>query len=114
MVIDRNLLEIYPFKGEFFVMEIDKSLPLTQRVETKKVILETECDIQEAQKSDTSGNISASFNVFFPFDKKKGIEIKRGMNFQGDLYGMRVNGKVIGVFPTKLGGCLCYVKDNDV
>lgn len=114
MVVDRNQLKEYPFRGEFYVMEIDKSLPLTQRVETKKVILETGCDIQEAQKSDTGGNILSTFNVFFPFDKKKGIEVKRGMNFQGDLYGMRVNGKVVGVSPSQMGGCLCYIKDLDV
>ena len=34
--------------------------------------------------------------------------------FEADVYGMRANGKVVGVFPSQLGGVTCYVQDTDV
>ena len=43
----------------------------------------------------------------------KPIEIKRGMYFRGSIYGYEVNGKVIGVAPSMLGGCECQIKDLD-
>lgn len=41
------------------------------------------------------------------------IVIKRGMYFRGSIYGYEVNGKVIGVAPSMLGGCACQIKDLD-
>ena len=43
----------------------------------------------------------------------KPIAIKRGMYFRGSIYGYEVNGKVIGVAPSMLGGCACQIKDLD-
>ena len=43
----------------------------------------------------------------------KPIVIKRGMHFRGSIYGYEVNGKVIGVAPSMLGGCACQIKDLD-
>lgn len=43
----------------------------------------------------------------------KPIVIKRGMYFRGIMYGYEVNGKVIGVAPSMLGGCACQIKDLD-
>lgn len=43
----------------------------------------------------------------------KPIVIKRGMYFRGSIYGYEVNGKVIGVAPSMLGGCSCQIKDLD-
>lgn len=43
----------------------------------------------------------------------KPIVIKRGMYFRGSIYGYEVNGKVIGVAPSMLGGCACQIKDLD-
>lgn len=114
MFIDRNLIEEYPFEGSFYKYVIDTTKPLIEQKEEEVLVLTTKCDIQEAQKSISGGNITASFNVYFPFDKKVGINIKRGMTFKGSIYGMEVNGEVIGVFPTQLGGCVCYIKDYDV
>jgi hypothetical protein len=34
--------------------------------------------------------------------------------FEGDMYGAKVNGKVVGVFPSQLGGIKVYVQDLDV
>ena len=43
----------------------------------------------------------------------KPVAIKRGMYFRGSIYGYEVNGKVIGVVPSMLGGCACQIKDLD-
>lgn len=114
MLVDRNEIEEYPFDGAFYKYGIDESKPLDQQIEEPILVLSTKCDIQESQKSDASGNITASFNIYFPFDKEVGIPITRGMTFKGSIYGLEVNGEVIGVFPTQLGGCVCYIKDKDV
>lgn len=114
MIIDRTLFEEYPFEGAFYDYGVDESKPLDEQTEEEILILKTKCDIQESQKSDASGNITATFNVYFPFDKTKGIELKRGMTFKGSMYGLQVNGKIIGLFPTQSGGCACYIQDLDV
>lgn len=41
------------------------------------------------------------------------VVILRGMYFRGSIYGYEVNGKVIGVAPSMLGGCACQIKDLD-
>lgn len=43
----------------------------------------------------------------------KPVVIKRGMYFRGSIYGYEVNGKVIGVATSMLGGCACQIKDLD-
>ena len=43
----------------------------------------------------------------------KPVVIKRGMYFRGSIYGYEVNGKVIGVAPSMLGGCACQINDLD-
>lgn len=112
MYINRKKIQEYPFKGYFYHIGIDESKPLDQREEETIIDLETECDIQESAKSDTSGAINASFNIYFPFDTSVGINIKRGYSFKGSMYGMEVNGTVIGVFPTQMGGCVVYLTDR--
>jgi hypothetical protein len=52
--------------------------------------------------------------VFLPFDKEAGISIKRGLSFRGSIYGMDVNGQVLGVFPSQLSGCVVHIKDYNV
>lgn len=113
MYIDRSSWNEYPFEGAFYSYSVDTNKPLDERVEEETLVLSTKCDIQEAQKSEASGVITATFNVYFPFDKEKGIEITRGMKFKGSAYGMEVNGTVVGIIPTQLG-CCCYISDKDV
>lgn len=114
MIVDREPLKEYPNYGVFFTYSVDKTKPLDEQVEEEVIVLETKCDIQESQKSFAGGTIKASFNIYFPFDKEEGVNIKRGMKFRGSLYGLEVNGSVIGVFPTQMGGCACYITDFDV
>lgn len=109
-----SLLEEYPFRGCFYTYGVDDSKPLEEQHDEEILILDTVCDIQEVTNSDSNGNITSSFDVFFPFDKATGIEVKRGMTFRGNMYGLEVNGKIDGVFPTQMGGCVCHVKDRDV
>lgn len=113
MIIDRTIEE-YPHRGTFYRYACSEDTPLLEREDSEEKVLETSCDIQEASKNDSGNVIKASFNVYFPFDKESGISIERGMLFKGSAYGLEVNGIVIGVFPTQLGGCVCYIKDMDV
>lgn len=112
MVIDNEPLVEYPFKGSFYKIGIDYTKPPSQQVEEEILVLETDCDIQEAQKSDTSGNVVSTFNVYFPFDKNGEVGIQKGMIFRGSLYGVDVEGEIIGLFPTQMGGCAVYLKDR--
>lgn len=111
--IDRSISE-YPYSGRFYRTVIDTGLPLDQRVPTEETVLETECDIQEAGSNVTGGITNASFSIYFPFDTEGTMPVRRGHMFRGEMYGMVVDGEVIGVFPTQLGGCVAYLKDRDV
>lgn len=113
MIIDRELIEEYPFDGEFYeVSVVDASLPPSQREKREVVLLSTKCDIQEAQKSDKEGATHVRYNVYFPFDKDAGVTLKRGISFRGSMYGVNIDGKVVSIAPTQLGGCACYIEDD--
>lgn len=114
MIIDRSDLVEYPFTGEFYGSYVDESKPLDEQTEELKLVLRTVCDIHESQKSISGGVVMASFDVYFPFDINDGVVVKRGMTFKGDAYGLTVNGRVISVFPSSLGGVQCRVEDLDV
>lgn len=114
MIIDRSDFKEYPFRGKFTRTFIDKTKPRDEWTEETITVLETDCDIQEASKTDDGGFVNASFNVYFPFDKEVGVDLKRGDMFEGEAYGLKVNGEVIGVIPNQLSGCTCYIKDIDV
>lgn len=111
MIVDRTLIEDYPFSGKFTRLTVDESKPLDQRVEESVVILETECDIQEASRSEAYAASIITFVVYFPFDTNQGVSIRRGDLFEGDMYGVEVKGEVSGIFPTQLGGCEVHLKD---
>lgn len=113
--IDYNELQEYPFFGEFYRITIDRTLPPSQQIEEKEVILTTVCDVTESAHSVSSNFISAKFVVHMPFDKNNQvINIKNGDMFVANVYGMTVNGKVVGVFPSQLNGITIYIQDLDV
>lgn len=112
MVIER--LDRFPYDGSIYYTGIDENLPPDEQVETDIVVLDTKCDIQEVNRSNSGGFINATFAIFFPFDKSKPFEVKRGMFFKGTMYGMEVRGEIIGVFPTQLSNCTIYIKDGIV
>lgn len=111
MILDRHILQEYPFDGVFYYLGVNESKPLDDQIDEEIIVLETKCDIQGAQKED-SGVISNSYNVYFPFDKEKGINIRKGLFFRGNMYGYTINkATVIDIIPTQLGGCAVYIKD---
>lgn len=115
MYINRDLLQDFPHYGYFYTVEIDDSAPLDQQVETKNIVFETQCDITESSHSWSTNFIWAKYAVYFPFDTDNdSIDITLGMHFEADMYGLRVNGKVVGIFPSQLGGVTVYVQDTDV
>lgn len=111
---DLSIPPEYPFEGYFYRREVNKSLPLNEREEREKVILRTKCDIHESERSTAEGFLVSYFKIYFPFDVKEGIKIKRGDSFRGNMYGLVVNGEVIGIYPSQLGGCEVSLKDYDV
>lgn len=115
MYIDHDRLQDYPYYGSFYRVGIDESLPLDQQKEEKIVIFETPCDIAESSHSWSRNFIWAKYAIYFPFDKEKeDIKVRLGDLFEADVHGLIVNGKVVGVFPSQLGGVTIYVQDTDV
>lgn len=115
MYIDRNRLEDYPYFGQFYRVGIDDSKPLDEQFEEEIIVFETECDITESSHSWSQNFIWAKYAVYFPFNKGiDDITVKMGDLFRADVHGLMVNGKVVGVFPTQLGGITVYVQDTDV
>lgn len=113
--LDVNKLTLYPYDGKFFRMGIDDDKPLDEQVEEKIVVFETKCDITESSHSWSRNFIWAKYAVFFPYDnEKEEIKVRLGDLFEADINGLIVNGKVVGVFPSQLGGITCYVQDTDV
>ena len=114
MYIDRTALDEYPFEGVFYRLADEEDLPLIEQTGKEDIILETPCDITEA-----SHNVSADFNgvkfvVYIPFDPEtEFVEIRNGDKFEADFYGINVNGNVVGVFPSQLGGVTVYIRDLD-
>lgn len=115
MYRDNNILNNYPFKGIFYEVFIDKTKPLNEQKAERRVLFETICDIQESSHSWSNNFIWAKYVIYYPFDVDKDtIRVKLGDLFEGDIYGLTVNGKVVGVFPSQLGGVTVYVQDIDV
>lgn len=106
-------IEEYPYTGQFIEVRIDTSLPLNEQKEESVVVLETECDIQEASKNESKGMMKASYNVYFPLERLKECTLRKGMYFRGSMYGITVNGKIIGLYPTQLG-VVVYLTDTDI
>lgn len=112
---DRNELQEYPFEGTFYYTTVDTSLPLDEQEVTEVVKLVTCCDITEASHSRVSGFLKAMYSVFVPFCKGcETITVNRGDLFRAWQYGVLVKGKVEGVFPSQLGGYVCYVQADEI
>lgn len=113
MYIDRTRrgVEEYPYEGVFTRAEMDESLPLDEREEIVRDVLVTKCDIQETSHSERQF-VKSTFSVFFPLNGK--VVVRNGDQFKGSIEGLDVNGRVVGVFPSTLGGCKCYIEDLDV
>lgn len=115
MYIEHNILEDFPYRCQFYRIGVDDSLPLDEQVEEEYVIFETKCDITESSHSWSRNFIWAKYAVYFPFDKDSDdVVVRLGDLFKANIHGLAVNGKVVGVFPSQLGGVTVYVQDTDV
>lgn len=123
MYTDRNAMTEYEYDGVFYKNEeiLPEDGDLLNSEQPHEVILyTTKCDIQKADKLFNSGVVSLGYNVYFPMPTHEdGSEfipegIKVGVRFRGILYGMAVDGMVIGIEPTKLHGCVAYIKGSDI
>lgn len=72
-----------------------------------------EKESNEATEEDAEEPLPPSQTELIDSTSYKPVVIKRGMYFRGSIYGYEVNGKVIGVAPSMLGGCACQIKDLD-
>ena len=72
-----------------------------------------EKESNEVTEEDSEEPIPPSQTELIEDTSYKPVVIKRGMYFRGSIYGYEVNGKVIGVAPSMLGGCACQIKDLD-
>lgn len=72
-----------------------------------------EKDGNEVTEEDAEESLQPSQTELIDDTSYKPVVIKRGMYFRGSIYGYEVNGKVIGVAPSMLGGCACQIKDLD-
>lgn len=92
----------YPFYAIFYHLGVDESKPLDEQVEERIVSLESECDVSEQDGSLTNDKIA----VHIPFDAKGGntIDVQLGESVEITSYGLVQKGRVLGIFPSQLGG----------
>lgn len=118
MYIDRTTISEYPFTGRFYTM--GDNMPsdgdmfaddVDMSKEDMKLVLETACDVQATNKAFNSGSIVTYKSVYFPFDKSVEIPVRMGMRFKCDDCYMPVDGIVLGVYPSQLGGCEVQIKE---
>lgn len=113
MYTDRDLLDTFPYEGTFFRTFVDESKPLDERKEERIDLLTIKCDIQ-GNRSGMGYFLNASFSIYIPWDVNDKLPFKRGDLFESNIFGMIVNGEIIGIYPSQLGGCSIYIKDMDV
>lgn len=80
------------------------------------ILLETECDIQQASKMFNGSTIMADYNVFFPLKKGSVSPVKIGDMFRcpEESYGIGINGRVTGMEISQLGGVKVNIKMSEV
>ena len=112
--IDRNEIRDYPFDGEFYTKSVNEDLPPIEQKEEEVIKLSCKCDITESSHTRTNGYINSTHSVFVPFDKDVPINVNSGDLFRAWQYGVYISGKVVGVFPSQLGGFVCYIQADGI
>lgn len=101
MYTDHHGTEEYPFYATFYHLGVDESKPLDQQKEEKIVSFESVCDMSDQE----TGLNNDKIMLFIPFDAYEGnIEIRLGESVEIESYGLIQKGRVLGVFPSQLGG----------
>ena len=98
---DGNIYETKPI--------ILPSAPASEKIKEIEV-LSVNCDVTEASAYASTTVLGSKYVV--SFDYQEDISIKRGDTFEADVYGLRVNGEVLAIFPTQLGVKI-YLSDID-
>lgn len=123
MYTDRTALKEYAYTGCFYKNESkpsDDGNLLDESIDYEDVIFKTECDIQETNKLFSAGVITMAYTIYFPMPINDNGEeyipdgLKAGVRFRGDMYGMAVEGMVIGLYPTQMHGCVAYIRGSDI
>ena len=99
----------------FFPLEDNTSLIVKEPTSELPKYEETDEETEEIEglQDETEEPVLPSQSELIDDTSYKPVVIKRGMYFRGSIYGYEVNGKVIGVAPSMLGGCACQIKDLD-
>ena len=102
MYTNHHGTEEYPFTATFFKVGVDESKPLDEQVEEKIITFQSVCDISERNNSISNDTIT----VFFPLDVANGetIPFSLGDTMECETYGLVQRGRVLGVYPSQLGG----------
>ena len=91
----------YPFNATFYHLGVDESKPLNQQVEERIISFESKCDMSD---TDTGLN-NDKLTLFFPFDVTiDKFNFSLGESVEVESYGLVQKGRVLGVFPSQLGG----------
>lgn len=120
MILNRGILSQFPFHGTFFTVITttpdDGDLLGGGSSETveETILLETECDIQKAAKMFSNGTIMADYKVFFPCEVGAELPIRFNSNFRCTDYAIPVQGRVVGLEYSQLGGCIVDIKMSEV
>lgn len=101
MYTNHQGLDEHPFYATFYHLGIDESKPLDQQFEEKIVSFETFCDVSDRNNSISNDTIT----MFFPFDSDNDkVKISIGETVEVNTYGLVQKGRVLGVYPSQLGG----------
>ncbi len=101
MYTDHYGTEEYPFEGTFYRLGLDDSKPLDEQKEEEIPVSTIRFDLTEGGTLSTE-----TFRIFFPFDHEfETLSISEGNLFKGVIYGAEVRGRIIGIYPSQLGGC---------
>ena len=114
MYFDRNAIQEYPHNAVFTRTVEKEGASYLEPQEETITVLETVCDVMEAGHAQNGSFVSADYALYFPFDKEDGVIVRAGDIASVDMYGIEVKGKVLGVFPSQLGGVKVYLEDLDV
>ena len=101
MYTDHHGTEEYPFTATFYRLGVDESKPLDEQEEEKIVSFTSKCDISDSE----TGLNSDKVTIFLPFDSYRDtIKITLGESVEIESYGLSQKARVLGVFPSQLGG----------
>jgi hypothetical protein len=94
-------MDEYPFTATFYHLAVDETKPLNQQKEEKVITMESKCDISDSE----TGLNSDKITLFFPLDVTLGkISFTLGESVEVESYGVIQKGRVLGIFPSQLGG----------